>query len=474
MTRVKNSSFAGASVYDGDVDAPTFTRVLKNVQADAALVYDKLTGLNGETVLIDHNGDPGNGDLQGAPMGIPLVNQYIGVPLYYESATATGGGKGGGPAGSTGHTYLIAVPFFQPSSEITRTLRVEVDVSADIRGNAGRVVVIDTSGTTIYNAPLEYRGSDGRVITDGQQGGTLTASVLPGTGMKFLFVEVDTDRRPRFDIELFSWRMHPGRIRTDGGTTLHRNTTNNIGVTTPAATEMLAWRDYDSSLFTDYMAGSAYLAAGINRNLNGLWEFLTGWPAGGDAAYEHVDHNGAGAADDVNPARSRFHAGTRSLAGYPDEPMPDFPVHCEALGATLTDGYPVVDAFSSGTQHGLVGWQPVTPSAAAKTAVHRAYVAYPDFPDGASSNLKWVMLASFATGTPGQWTGYCSTVTAEGSSTFTAITGTAFAYASGTALDFPPDENGTVTLSMEKTTGGAHSGAVDEVSLLGWCLYFDP
>lgn len=469
MTRTKNSSFAGAPVYDGDVDAPTFTRVLKGVQADAALVYDKLTGLNGETVLIDHNGDVGNGDLQGAPMGIPLVNQYIGVPLYYESATGSGGGKGG----ATGRTYLIAVPFFQPASEITRTLRIEVDVSADIRGNAGRAVVINSAGTTIYTAPLEYRGSDGRMITDGQQGGTLTASVLPGTGLKFLFVEVDTDRRPRLDIELYSWRVHPGRIRTDGGTTLHRNTTTNIGVTTPAATEMLAWRDYDDSLFTDYMAGNAYLTAGINRNLNGLHEFLTGWPAGGNASYYQVDHDGAGAADATNPARSRFHAGTRSLAGYPDEPMPDFPVHVEALGAVLNDGYPVIDGYSSGTQHGLVGWQPVTPSAAAKTAVHRAFVAYPDFPTGGSSSLKWCMLASFGTGTAGQWTGYCSTVTAEGSSTFTAIAGTSMGYASGTALDFPADANGTATLSMEKTSGGA-KGTYDEVSLLGWCLYFDP
>lgn len=472
MARLKNSTFTGTVVPDGDVDAPTFTRVMREAQSDLALIYDKLTGLNAETVLIDHQGDVKADALRGCPLGIPIANQFVGADLSYENPTDVGGAKDG----ATGDTFIIAVPFFQPTAEASFTVRLTVGMSGLAPASAGHALVYSTAGAIVEEQPI--------VVSDDENAGdvVLTSDLTVTAGLRFLLVALDTDRRVLTpDFELDWWTLAPHRLRSGPGMGVRRKTTDDVGVTTPAANEALAWRDIDASLCADLMPLSAYLVAGANRNANGLYEYLTGHPAGDDASYTHVDHDGAAAPDDVNPARPRFHGGQRELAGYPAAPLFEFPVHCEAFGALQTNGLVVVDAYSSATQAGMTGWQPIIPSRKTKTTVHQAFVTTPDFPAGASSNLKWAVFACFtedpSNGSgngPGAWTAYIDTGTgAEGSSVFARMGTTAFAYASGSALDFAPDATQAVQLKIEKT-GAAAKATIREIQVLGWCLYYDP
>lgn len=484
MARVKNATFSGTTIYDADVDAATFMRAAENIQADAALVYDKLTGLNGEALLIDHGGSY-TGAERGSPLGIPTANQLIQASINITSATGTGGAK----AASTGWTCLLAVPFFVPTSEAGMAKRLELDFDQRA-GFDVRVTTMNTSGTVVQwysekNAEQTSVFSDLATISSGAYALFVEVNTDPytstyaGTDSGGDTVTVITHTR---DIILKCWRMHPNRLRTGPGKPLQRLTTSPYGVTTPSATQALGWTDIDGALYTSLYPLTSYHLSTTNRNLHSLWEYLTGYPAGGNAAYVHEDQDGAGAADTTNPARPRFHGGMAELAGYPDAPQPQFPVHCEAFGAVMSDGYPVVDAYTSTQVAGMFEWQPIIPNQKTKTAVHKAFVGYPDF-QTTSSKLKWMVLACFrldpgngSGNGPAEWTAYVQTgdgVTVEGSSTFTRIGSTVWAYASGTALDFAADFNATSKLSIEKTGAGAKA-AFDEIQLLGWCLYFDP
>lgn len=491
MARVKNTTFTGVSLYRADVDAPTFTTALKEICADAALIYDKLTGRNGETNTIDHSGII---DQRGAPLGIPWCNQFMHNSLRLTTSTGTGGGKSGGQ----GQTALVCLPFFFPDGEgaLDWNINIELDVTVGgpygIREQVLGYQIMDTTGAIAYEGPMDFELGDPMAADMSQETRRFVARprgiYSPSNQPLFLFITTNTDSMPTdavassYDEEfLLGLRVYSPRIRSGTGSGgVLRKETDDIDVTTPSSTQEMAWRDmYDGFFGTGY-AYNAYLTAGLNRNLNGLMEFLTGWPAGDDASYTHEDHDGAGAADDVNPARSRFHAGTRSLAGMSAEPLPQFPLLSESFGGVMLDGYCVVNAYSSGTQSGMVDLQPIIPNRKTKTTVHRTFTSWPDFPTGASSNLKWVVLASFvldpgnASGNgPSQWTAYVGTGSATGNATFTRIGSTSFAYASGSALDFPADQQGTVTLEIEKSGAGAKS-TYDEIQLLGWSLYFEP
>lgn len=469
MARVKNSSFVGVRFADGDPDAPTYMQSLKDIAADTALVYDKLTGLNGETVLVDHSGTASGG--YGCPLGLPIVNQCVSVRMEYESPTGLSTGKGG-----TGETILFAIPLWHASGEYQRYYTVEVDCDDDSWRDSIRLEVWTTAGavTTSLMAWLPDPSGTGACYY-GQ------TPIISAPSLVFLFIVVNTNPQFLTGAAPFvrGWRVFPNRTRASPGRAVISS--DGVGVTTPAAAEGMSWRDLDASLFTANHAVNAYITSGVNRNLNGLTEYLTGWPAAG-GSYTHEDHDGAGAALDVNPTRSRFHAGTQSL--YASEPEPEFPLFAEAIGATGYDANPVVSTYSSGAQVGLIKWQPIIPNRKTSTTVHHTLTSYPDFPAGAGSNLKWAVLAAFyldptnASGNgPAEWTVKVGTAASINSATFTRIGTTSFAYATNSALDFDPDGHavgtGIARLDIEKTGAGAKAGH-DEIQLLGWCMYFDP
>src|SRR5574337_1522366 len=105
MARKKNSSFQGATVFDTDVDAPSFQRVVENTVGDVALIFDKVTGSNGETSTIIHTGASD----RGARLGVPIVNQFIGKSINLTNPVFSKATNGG-----LGETWLLWPVFLVP------------------------------------------------------------------------------------------------------------------------------------------------------------------------------------------------------------------------------------------------------------------------------------------------------------------------------------------------------------------------
>lgn len=451
MARKKNATFQGATPFDVDVDALTLQRTIENAVGDTALVFDMLTGENGETNTVRHIGSG-----RGCPLGIPLWQQHINRSLNY---TGVGSVKGGVP----GDVWLVAHPMFVPEGETEVRVRVYAEGPFDTL--RPHVLVTTTAGVKVSRPSLER--IDGSVPC-------YEANVASLTSQTYLvFLCADTDDNSTQNIELVSWHGYFPRRREGAVAPVRANTGTVVGVTTPGTTEGVAHVSFDAGLFSSGAAFDAYLTAFLNRNLNGLEEYGGGWPAGGNASYTHVDHDGAGVPDSSDPARSRFHACTRAL--YASEPELDFPWLAEGVGAYGSDGLPVIDPGASTPTAGMLSWFAPFPLTASSTTYVRVPCITPDF-QTTSSRLKFAVLAA-GDASPTNWQ---VTVNAGGTiatANFGALfaadgSATCLTLATGTAVDFAADTFATVTLAIQKTT--AFSASYTEFFLLGYCLYWEP
>lgn len=460
MAREKATAFTGATAYDVDVDALTYRRLLKNAAGEAAKLYDQITGENGETDTINHSG-PGRGAL----LGVPAWNQRIGASLTFTSPVAPGSKKG-----VPGVTWILAQPFHVPDGETAIDVEIVAGGPFEHLGPLARCTT--TTGTDVDVKPLVSIGP----VSDGE----LYRARIEGLsrGLYLILVEVDlTVHGYRGEsITLESWsgfydRGRPQRVatRNDSG--------QNVGVTEPSATQGVAHVDFDSSLFNDDDAFHGYLVSNIHRNLRGLEEFASGWPAGGNADYTHEDQTSGGVADTTNPARSRFSAATRTL--YASEPEVDFPLWSEAFGAMRCDGGAVVVPATTPSV-GMLEWFAPFPLSATKTMFRQLLLRFPDF-SSSSSKLKWAML--FGTDDSAgviDWTFYISGP-GSASQALTALTPfaagpsgtTNLILVTGSALGFTGDDIALTVLEWEKTTG-SFDNANEEIFALGVCLYWEP
>lgn len=86
MAILKNTTYEGSPIFDIDPGSETWKRTLANAQGDLAGCLALLTD-NAEADHINHSGAG-----RGALLGVPWVNQAMGVGLGLD----TGGGKNGG------------------------------------------------------------------------------------------------------------------------------------------------------------------------------------------------------------------------------------------------------------------------------------------------------------------------------------------------------------------------------------------
>ena len=457
MARVLSSSFVGATPLEADVDALTFRRVMRGVAGDLARIGDDLTGQNSPATPITHVGGG-----QGALLGTPLWQQYIGRAINY---TNPGSGKDATP----GATWLCAQPVWMPDGETE--VDVEVTVSGSFEALDPIVRITTSAGVAIDVQPLRRRDD----IRGRQVWGCRLTNLTRQLCLVLLEADTTSLGDDVFSCAVWTWRGFFRRIRPQR-TATKNETGANCGVTTPGATEGVALVDFDDHRFADRRAIDGHMVAYLNRNLRGIEEFGSGWPAGGNASYTHVDHDGAGAADDTNPARSRFSAATRSL--YANEPEVDFPLFSEAFGAMRLDGGSVVDSTaSSPPTAGMLGWFAPYPLTAAAQVLRQAYLRIPDF-QSAASRLRWAILVGTDQAADiTNWTGRVGGTVGPGSAAFGAAfaagpSSSVLALATGTGLAFAADAANFVTWGTQRS--GGFDANRDEIFLLGAALCFQP
>jgi hypothetical protein len=450
MARVKSSTFQGATPFEVDVDALTLGRTLQNAVGDVALVYDKITGENAEPLPVNHAG-PGRGSV----LGVPLWNQYIGRSINY---VGSGTSKGGIPA----PVFLIAHPFYLPRGESTLNVRL-VTEGGNLAPLRPTVRVTSTTGTTRQTAVMD--------VEDGIASVRLTGMT---EGENLIFVEANTQGSSLTDLLLLSWHGYFDRARRPSSVSRAPSGSTSVGVTIPGVSEAVSHTTMDSNWFSSGAAFDGFITAHLDRNINGLLEFGSGWPAGGNFAYTHEDQTG-GVADATDPSQSRFHAHTRSLLA--NEGQIDFPVWCEAFGAMGTDGVAVAAVGSVAPTAGMLQWFAPYPTAVALNTLTQLLIRYPDF-QTASSRLRAVILAG--TNEPANvtsWTGTINTSTGSAGAVFAAAFDTAVSSGSPLSVARPsaiPFQGDGLTLtSLQTSKAAALSGTYEEFFLLGVCLYFE-
>lgn len=468
MARKKNATFVGTSPFVVDVDAETLKSTIENAIGDTALIFDKLTGSNGETSTINHTGGP-----RGSVLGVPLWNQHIRRSIHY---TGTGAAKGGTP----GSVFLLAMPFFLPDGETTLRVRVIVSNVSDFSGINPRLRITSTAGVTQKEAAFQQVASPesdmgGLVGSFEAQVSGLTASTA-----YLCFVEGTTQGLAQTDrltigsvVSIVSWHGYFGRERSGSSSPPQLSGSNVVGVTTPSATEGLAHINFQDTTFAVFDGLDGYQTTYLLRNLHGIEEFGSGFPAGGNSTYTHVDHTSGGVPDDSDPARSRFHAGTRTL--YANEPEFDFPGIAECCGSFGKDGLPTANVGATQPTAGMLSFFTPYPLSAALTTLRRVSMRAPDF-QTATSKLKWIALV--AGDALANWsvtvdTGVAPTSTgAVGAAFAVGGSATCLGVASGTALGFTGDAMHSVLVQSSKST--AFAATYTEFFLVGFCLYWEP
>lgn len=453
MARLKNTTFRGATPFETDIDALTLGRTLKNACGDTALVYDRVTGENAEPSPVNHSG-PGNGCV----LGITPWNQYIGRSLNY---VGSGTAKGGSPA----EILLLAHPFWVPRGETQMVVELEIG-DGNVDAIRPTVRVTSTTGATRIEAAMVPVQDGSRVLFATLQG--LTA------GLNLIFVEVNMVGQSLSSLYLHRWTGVFLRAREPRSVTRADASATAVGVTTPTATQALAHTNFDDGWFSDGAAFDGFITSHLDRNLNALAEWGSGWPAGGNASYTHVDHDGAGAPDTTNPARSRFHAGTGSL--LLNEGQPDFPLWAEAFGAIGADGVAVASVGATAPTAGMLQWFAPYPLSAALTTLTRLPLRYPDFPSASSRLRCAVLVGSNLPLLLPNWTATIANGTGSANAAFGAAfdtektTGTMLGLATITAVPFTGDALETTSVQLSATAFGA---TYEEIHLLGATLYYE-
>jgi hypothetical protein len=474
MTRKVNATFKGSPFVDVDPDAPTFQRTVENAAGDLSLLYDMMTGENGETSVINHQVVG-----QGARLGYPYVNQllcgesgygFADVSVY--NVTDVDGNK----EGAAGPTAVLVLPFFAPPLETSLLIRIE-GFGLQKYPWRFRITSATDYDTTIVEGPMDVS-----ILRESESGDVtrLHARVDDddlADGERVLWVIADTAQMPEdsdsvVGVRLTSWTVGPLR-KSETTPYVPRKAdaaSEQVTVTTPSATEGTAWSDFFTALFAAQKPIHSWLLHKINRATNGVLEYLSDWPAHSRSTYTHVDHDSGGVYDAVDPARSRSFAHTRTL--YPDEGMLRIPLWAQAFGSSLLTDYAAAD--KAGTpQKGMIDWHAPYLVDDAGGEFCRARLAFPDL-DGTDQDLRAVVIVKLRDAlTAGSWS---ARVTINGAAQTVALTRMAtsshFAYARFGSFAWASDTVQDAIVSLIRTTGSGNPSAHD-VALMGACLYFD-
>lgn len=471
MTRLKNPAFVGVSIADTDAGHASYRRAVLNAVADTALVYDMVTGENAEPNTITHEGGG-----RGAPLNIPWVNQVINKSISLTTPTTPGDN------GGNGVTAILSYIVYVPAGATEMNILMGINLQEDWTDASWKVRLTDTGRES---PPTPFSVVETKTMAeyfDSYAGHSVLSAFFDGLAPATYLVEVllnTADVVGATNIGRLRSVIIMGRYGRTTGQSPPILDELTYGVSTPAAAEGVRFIDLPTEMFEDGqdMAIDGYTLTRLVRNQNGLREYITGYPPGGQP-YTHEDQTGAGAPDATNPARSRFLAHTRSR--YPDEGQVPFPVWSECLGAFKTDEKKFAVDLAEPPTVGMLDWFAPWPVDGTQRALHRVFVRFPDFLEGnTTSRLAGAVLLGTARAgaidltsaweirlhTAALGASFVSPLPADGTTSSTLW------IARFSAVLFNPDANQKIEIEIRRT--GAKT-TVDEICVIAGAMWFEP
>lgn len=426
MTRIKNATFTGVRVVDSMRDAPTFGLALRNAAGDTALVYDLVTGENGETP-IDHTGSG-----LGCPLRLPICNQSLTADLI--------------KVGSGSDNFIIiAVPVFVAVGCGGKYL-----ISLEIPGSGGqpalplRATIRRPSGVILMSALFT------------QTNATAVAPITLEEGMSTVFVDlvIDSDGNVT-TITNLSITPEYGSASTPlplpNGAVIG-NTYAASAATFSTTTEPVI---HDTQI-EDNGPLDAWVTSRLARTQNTLWEQVTGGIIPGNEDYR--------TSTELTHSRSIFAS----------EGLLSLPVVTLALGSIKGDpsdlGSLQEPTNATTFSTGLVNWSRIPTTRTGTLDVANFAFTAPVF--AGANNLKArVLFSGVAKGTPTNWRARLSVGGVTTSwVTLTSLTGDLYV-TDFSAISHTTSTTNDVILQMSNTAGGAHG---DDIYVLGITLYYEP
>jgi hypothetical protein len=203
---------------------------------------------------------------------------------------------------------------------------------------------------------------------------------------------------------------------------------------------------------------SAYVLTRLNRQLNTLWEYITGAVIPGNATHQCVT------------------ALNNNRASFTSEGLLDFPMCVVALGACHGDtGKPAVDDYTDSTpSNGLIGhlMHPLSESGTNDNITTLA-MQCPSFRTS-SSDLKCIVLVHAPSGAASAADWRFRVTSSAGTSSAVALVqvGTSnFLVATITGVPFTASAANYFSVQIAHNSPGA---GVDQLDILGACIFYEP
>ena len=456
--------FVGVPPRDVLADASIYQRTLARALGELAEIKDRLTGENANAVTINHAGSG-----RGCPLGLSIASQTIDARL---ALVDTG-------AAADEDFYIIAVPVFVADGEGQAwTLEVDVtdgqprvvgsavdaNVYAEVRDSSWALDLGPIAGrktaTPAPGRPINDGSAPPRVISDEPMPtsvgmSTWSWNLVLGPGLQYVLVTRYCSIEERDPAgKLSGWRLHPDR-RYAERTGADGVAPSVVGNEYPANTTFVpgTWTEFWESQVEVDGPLDGYVVSRANRNINTLWEWMTG---------DKVDGN---ATITVTTTRNN------NRVSFTAEPLMDLPIACLALGGAIeAGGKPPVSPMTAAPTSGLVYWcrYPTThPDVASPSIVARASLQMPSF-DDVTSTLKCTMLVQASNSD--SLTGWRLTVTGSAAVAFTRLGTSDYYTATATAIPFVASTLVDHTVSLHHITPGA---LTDELLCLGVMFYFE-
>lgn len=451
MARIKSGAFVGSPPRDVVADASIFRRWLRDAVGDTALVSDKATGENA-TTAIRHTGA---GD--GCQLRLPLAAQHIDVPIILEGSGVIVGEQ---------DFYVLAVPVWVAEGERNRC-RLTVTMKTPA-GLTPKAEVRDTSWALDWGpfdgeqVDLVEEVADGAGRISREQTWSWDVPFV-AEGLNYLcvkrpirFISSDPDGR------LINWTLHHlpplgvggvEGVPQAGGSAV-------VGDVYPASSTFTPSTDhdtYDEEVTVDGPL-SSYVLTRLNRQINTLWEYVTGAKLPGNNAYQCAttwDNN-----------RSSF----------TNEGLLDFPMAIVALGSMIAvTGKPGVNSYTAPTE-GLLDWMCFPQTQTTTNAnITSAVMVCPSFRTSPSA-LKCSVLIHTPNGAADAANWRFRVTSTAGTATAVAPVqiGTSNMHvATVAAVPFTQSLANTFNVQVAHSVGGG--GAVtEEIEILGCVFYFEP